>query len=380
MRISRKARACAVLTIVSVLVLSAFAASASALPARFWGAVPQAQLSKEQFARLHRGGVDSIRVPLQWSGLQSTKDGPINWGGVDATIENAALNGVEVLPFFSGAPKWAVPLAPVPNAGTAKAPAHLPASGAAAGAWSRFLRAAVERYGPAGDFWAEHPAVPERPVRIWQIWNEENFDFFVARPNPAEYGQLVKVSYSAIKGVDSGAQLVLGGMFAKPKGGQRKTGNHTAPNYFASYFLEQMYKRTPGIKTKFSGVALHPYTNKYQELTPEIEEFRGALKASGDAAKGLWITELGWSSQPPPANRLENVFAKGVAGQNTQLKGAFSLLSKMQAKWRLQRVYWFSVDDASETCNFCNGSGLFGDGFTPKPSWYTYVKFAGGTP
>ena len=65
--------------------------------------------------------------------------------------------------------------------------------------------------------------------------------------------------------------------------------------YFASDFLDLMYETTPGIKAKFNGVALHPYTGKYQELTPEIEEVRAVQKAHGDAAKALWITELGWS-------------------------------------------------------------------------------------
>ncbi len=35
-------------------------------------------------------------------------------------------------------------------------------------------------------------------------------------------------------------------------------------NYFATDFLTQMYKTTPGIKSKFNGVALHPYAGHYQ--------------------------------------------------------------------------------------------------------------------
>ena len=49
-------------------------------------------------------------------------------------------------------------------------------------------------------------------------------------------------------------------------------------------------------------------------------------------------------------------------------------------KWKLKRVYWFSVDDQTGVCNFCDGSGLFAQGFVPKKSWFAYVKFAGGTP
>ncbi len=374
MHIAAKARACAALLIATVLVLSVFAASASALPARFWGVVPQATPSQEQFERLQQGGVDSIRIPVDWSSLQPTKGAIVDWAGIDLLIEHAAKSNIEVLPFVTGAPTWAVPLATVPGT-SGKAPAHLPTTGPAATAWRGFLQQAVARYGPNGVFWATHPAVPVHPIRAWQIWNEPNFKYFVAHPNPAEYGKLVKLSYTAIKGVDPGAQVVLAGLFALPKGCRTEP---KPKSVCGPAFLEQMYKKNPGIKSKFNGAALHPYTAKYQDLTVEIEEFRKVLAKNKDAAKGLWITELGWSSKPP--NPSVNVFAKGVAGQATQLKGSFALLQRNQAKWRLQRVYWFSVDDQPGACNFCDGSGLFAKGFKPKKSWFEFVKFAGGTP
>jgi hypothetical protein len=139
-----------------------------------------------------------------------------------------------------------------------------------------------------------------------------------------------------------------------------------------------MYKTNPGIKSRFQGVALHPYVARYRQLPAEIEELRGVMTREGDAAKSLWVTELGWSSEPPQGP--SNVFAVGVAGQARELKGAFTLLKADAAKFRLKRVYWFSVDDAPETCNFCNGSGLFKKGFVPKKSWTEFTKFTGGTP
>ena len=361
---------------VSLVGLATFAAAAQAVPATFWGVVPQATPNDEQFQRLKRGGVDSARIPIEWGGVQPLKGGPLNWSGPDAVIARAAGAGVEVLPFLTGAPGWAVPIVFVPGTGkTAKAPAHLPAAGAAAGAWSNFVKAAVARYGPGGSFWAENPALPPRPIRTWQIWNEENFKYFVANPNPAEYGKLVKLSYAALKSVDPGAKAVLGGLFALPKGCLSKAKPKRI--YCATDFLDQMYEKTPGIKTKFNAVALHPYSYYYPELTPRVEEFRDVLAENKDAGKGLWITELGWSSQPPTPT---NLFAKGLGGQAAQLKGAFSLLTKGQVKWKLKRIYWFSVDDQAGTCNFCDGSGLFAQGFVPKRSWPAYVKFAGGTP
>ena len=108
------------------------------------------------------------------------------------------------------------------------------------------------------------------------------------------------------------------------------------------------------------------------------EEFRDVLIANHDAGKGLWMTELGWSSQHPTREQL---LRQGqAAARRAQLKGAFRLLTASRRSGRSPRVYWFSVDDASGACNFCDGSGLFGPDFIPKTSWYAFTHFAGGRP
>jgi hypothetical protein len=369
-------RACTV-ALAATAIFAVFASAARALPAGFWGVVPQSHLSGEQFQRLGNGGVESMRIPIGWGSVQPTKGGEFNWAGFDNQIEEAAKAGIKVLPFLSGAPKWAVPEKAVPGAGGLKAPARLPVSGAARTGWAAFLTAAVARYGPTGSFWSEHPSVPKRPIRAWQIWNEPNFKYFIAKPNPAEYGKLVKISYTALRAADPGAQVVLAGLFARPKGARTAKGKHKSLNWYASDFVSQMYRLTPDIKTRFQGVALHPYTIRAGELAPVTEEFRKVLVANKDSGKGLWMTELGWSSGKANSG---NLFAKGPAGQARELRTSFTILRNKQVKWKLKSVFWFSVDDAPGACNFCDGSGLFGEGFQPKPSWFSYVRFAGGTP
>jgi hypothetical protein len=350
------------------------ASPASALPANFWGVVPQVTPNAEQFQRLKAGGVESIRISISWSSVQPLRNGPFDFSGSDAIVAAAAAARIDVLPFLMNAPSWAVPSAVVPGGGGIRAPKFLPVrNGTQRSGWSRFVAEAINRYGPRGTFWTANPGLPKRPIRVWQIWNEANFKYFVARPNPAEFGKLVKLSYGAAKAADSGAKIVLGGLFARPIEAEIKQGPPQA--YFAADFLEQMYRSTPGIKSKFQGYALHPYTGSYKNLTSRIEEVRQVLKANHDASKGLWITELGWSSQPP---RAGNSFAKGLGGQAAQLKGAFQLLRAKQHKWHVQRVYWFSVDDLKGACNFCDGSGLFAKGFKPKPAWNAFVGFTGG--
>jgi len=356
---------------VAAIGLAVAAAPAAAVPKTFWGVVPQATPSTEQFQRLQRGKVGSVRIPIPWNAVQPIQGAVPDWRGVDAFVRGAAIAGIDVLPFVSGAPAWAVASDPSISS---HPPVTLPVkTGAQRAAWSAFLTMAVERYGPGGRFWAENPTVPPRPVRAWQIWNEENFFYFVSRPNPVDYGKLVKLSDTAIHAIDPGAKVVLGGMFAYPK--EARSRRKPPKAFFATTFLEKMYEGTPGIKSRFDAVALHPYTGEFKALTPQLEEVRATLKEAEDPGKPLWITELGWSSQPPSGG---NSFAKGPSGQAKQLKGAFTLLRQRSAKWRIQRVYWFSVDDQVGVCNFCDGSGLFGPGFVPKPAWSAYVKFTGG--
>jgi hypothetical protein len=347
------------------------AASALAVPADFWGVVPQVSPSAQELQRLKRGGVDSIRLPISWGGVQPTRNGGFDWSSTDSVVAAAVAARIEVLPFLSTTPQWAVPVDH-----RFGSPKFLPVrSGRQRSGWKQFVTQAILRYGSRGTFWTENPQLPRRPLRLWQVWNEPNFKYFVAQPNPAEYGKLVNLTYAAAKSADPQAKLILGGLFARPI--EATFAARPKQAYFAADFLQQMYASTPGIAAKFQGVALHPYTGSFKNLPSRIEEVRRVLVRNHDAAKDLYITELGWSSEPP---RQGNSFAKGVGGQARELKGAFGLLRANQRKWHLQRVYWFSVGDYVGLCNFCGGSGLFRNGFKPKPAWNAYVRFAGGRP
>jgi hypothetical protein len=344
-------------------------ASALALPRDFWGVVPAEAPGEEQLATVARGGVETIRVPFNWGSVQDSRGAEPDWSSTDTAVKNADRAGLDVLPFLAGPPEWAIAREGVSGV---RAPISLPVKTAEQRqGWREFLRLVVFRYGPGGSFWAENPELPARPIRTWQIWNEENYKYFVARPSPSQYGELVKNSFAALRSADGGARIVLGGLFARPKGGSSKVTPKRA--YFATDFLERMYRTTPGVRSKFAAVALHPYSPSYTQLPEEVEELRAVLKQEHDAGKALWITELGWSSGHPSAANGHNQFEKGVQGQRRELVGAFKLLKANQRAWHLQRVYWFSLTDAPETCNFCDGSGLFGEGFSPKPAWNAYV-------
>ena len=351
------------------------AASAAALPSSFWGVVANEAPSTATAETLAGGGVESLRVSINWAAVQSSEGAEPNWSTVDPTVRAAAEAGLTVLPFLSTPPEWAVSYEGIGNG--SKAPRSLPVQTAAQReAWREFLRLAVFRYGPGGSFWSENPLLPERPIRIWQIWNEENFKYFAARPSPSQYGQLVVQSYADLRSADPAARIVLGGMFGEPAGGSHPAkAGQIKRSYFASDFLERMYRTTPGVRGKFLAVALHPYVYSYKQLTREVEALRAVLKKERDPGRALWITEMSWSSEKPSAANGHNGFEKG-ANQTREMAGAFKLLEANAAAWRVKRLYWFSLTDAPGSCNFCDGSGLFTEEWAPKAAWSTYKRFA----
>ncbi len=147
-------------------------------------------------------------------------------------------------------------------------------------------------------------------VKAWEVWNEPNaMDFWsgsnlregtdvqVALEHAADYAALLNAAYDALKAADPSA-VVLGGSLA---------------GCDADY-LEALY----AAGAKFDALALHPYTkanpfNGGIAYGPEqsdaadplsqvwsfktgIESIRAVMAAHGDADKGLWFTEFGWSS------------------------------------------------------------------------------------
>jgi hypothetical protein len=336
-------------------------------PKGFFGIGPQTILTDKDVEYMKAGGIDSVRWPLPWGAIQPTANGGYAWAGFDEVVEVAARQGLHVLPFVYSTPRW-----------IARKYTTLPVdSGKAKKAWAAFLAAAVKRYGPGGDFWREHapgvvqyePAISKAlPIRDWQIWNEANFFYFAYPASPQRYARLVQVSGPAIKRVDPGAKVILSGLFGDPTAGGPK-------GMPAAKFLEILY-RSPGIKSRFDGIALHPYAVDAETLEELVEALHEVTVENRDRVP-LYITEMGWGSE----NNFKQVaFEQGIRGQVTQLKDSYRYLMEDRRRLNLKQVYWFSWKDIPDTCTFCDSVGLFREGtrFHPKPAWRAFINITGG--
>jgi hypothetical protein len=337
-------------------------------PKGFFGIDPQGTLTDEDALYMKAGGIETVRWPLAWNGVQPTARGPYNWAAFDPVVEVAARHGLKVLPFIYGTPSW-----------IARKYTKLPVDSARARkAWSTFLEACVHRYGPGGEFWAQHaPGVQYVPeialplaIRTWQVWNEANFFYFAYPVSPQRYVKLLKISTPAIKRTDPGAKVILSGLFGEPTA----KGARGMP---AAKFLETIY-RTPGIKRYFDGIALHPYAAFAQDLEVMTETLHEITLENHDRVP-LYITEMGWGSQ----NDFQQVaFEQGIRGQVKQLKAAYGYLLENRHRLDLKQVYWFSWKDQRESCSFCDSVGLFREGerFHPKAAWRAFIGLTGGRP
>lgn len=335
-------------------------------PRGFFGIDPQSTPTDADAAYMKAGGIDTIRWPLAWGGVQPTRKGGYHWEGFDEVVEVAARHGMSVLPILYGVPPW-----------ISRKYTTMPIdSGVARKAWIGFVEAAVKRYGPGGEFWAQHaPGVQyetvlprQVPIRQWQVWNEANFFYFAYPVSPGRFTRLLKITSPAIKRIDPSAKVILSGLFGEPTA----TGKKGMP---AAKFLAAVY-RTPGIKSYFDGIALHPYAAFPEDLEELVEALHDVTVENHDRVP-MYITEIGWGSQ----NNFQQVaFEQGIRGQVKQLKAAYGYLLENRNRLDLKQVYWFSWKDLKESCTFCDSVGLFREGtkFHPKPAWRTFVSLTGG--
>jgi hypothetical protein len=353
-------RAKALLPLLLTVVFLLAPAAAQAVPRGFFGIVPQTPLGDRDFARMRSGGVETIRLVASWAAIQRSPRSDYDWSSMDAAVADAARNRIGILPVLGTSPNWA-------TGNWRRMPVD---SGRQRRAWAEFVRAGVERYGPGGEFWAEHaPGTPQplppTPIRAWQIWNEENFFYFVKPVSPGRFARLLAVTRPAIRGADPGAEIVLGGLFGSPRQNPPRAMD-------AVDFLRQLYRKG-GVKANFDAVALHPYAADVTELRRQVEEVRAEMARHGDRRAGLYITEMGWGSAFNPRTVA---FEVGPRGQARELRGAYGYLLANRNRLRLRQVDWFTWKDVPGSCNFCDSSGLFrrGESFRPKPAWRAFVQ------
>jgi hypothetical protein len=342
----------------AVLALMAPAARAY-LPPGFIGISPQTAANSADFKLMRQAGVDNVRLPLDWSQIEGRS--PLvsepNWASFDRDVELAAEAGIQVTPFVLGTPDW-----------VASQPIDLPVGSSwQRWAWTSFLREAAERYGGGGSFWREHPDLPYLPIRMWEIWNEENIVTFADHPDPARFAVLIRISGRVLHRTDPGSKVIIGGFFGRPL--------QIPPNVASGDFLSRLY-RARNVKPYFDGVGLHPYVADARAMAAQLANLHRIMRLHHDGQTPLYVTELGWGSSSGPTR-----WERGLYGQAQEMGEAFRILSRGRLRWNVGGAWWFTWADSDEgVCGFCRSAGLLTERRRAKPSWYRFNAWTGGDP
>lgn len=339
-----------------------------------YGVVPQdgALPSRGDLDRMPRAGIDSVRLMASWAAAEPSP-GTYEWGALDAMVRETTNRGLSPYLFLYGTPQWAARDDGHGCTGGGCA-VFAPSSPATRAAFAAFAGAAAERYGPGGDFWApsEYGQTPchcsrPRPVRVWQVWNEQNSPkYFAPRADVGGYASLLEESAEAIKRADPGAEIVLGGMWGPRNAGAAVT---TVRRY-----LTELY-RVPGIEESFDAVAVHPYARTSGRSLDQVEATRRVIRRAGDPGAGLWVTELGWAAKGPKSNP----YVKGLRGQARLLARTLGKLDRRARSFRLRGVFWYSWRDKAKgdsICDWCAHAGLRARDGSAKPAWRAFARVA----
>lgn len=213
-------------------------------------------------------GGTTVRMDIMWYWVQPTSS-TFDWSRVDYMVAGAEARGLTVFGILLSSPPWAS-LGGVNQVST-----------------DRPRTAAL--YGTFAGAVAEHYA---GRISAYEIWNEPNGrEAFSPNPDPAFYAEMVRAAHPAIKAADPAATVVVGALGPAP----------TADGLIDPVtFLTGMY--AAGAQGFFDALSFHPYDFDYTlapssiwDTTPmrRMIEMHAIMKANGDGAKKIWISEYG---------------------------------------------------------------------------------------
>jgi hypothetical protein len=310
-----------------------------------------------QWDAMASSGVETVRTVFDWSAAQPGGRGTeFNFDRSDGVVRRAALRNLDVLPVVIYSPKWARAYR---NRFTSPPKSRSD--------YITYLAALVERYGPDGTYWVDHPELPKRPVREWQIWNEPHLPAYWDAPERGPFGYarsyplLLKASYNIVKSLDPGAKIVLAGITQR-----------------AWEEIEVLYQR--GIRPYFDVAALQIFPQTVRRAVKATALYRAALNRRGDRRKPIYLTEITWPASKGKTEPIKLQAQDTPRGMATKLGQMYAKMAGRRTALGLGKVFWYTWSSpyGRGGSNF-HYTGLLrydGNVFTAQPALGAYQRSA----
>ncbi len=289
---------------------------------------------------------------FQWRLIEGAGKGIFDWSEADRVVKASNDAGVKIIARVDFQPSWAR------------------ADGASNGPpdnyqdYGDFIYALVNRYKTGS---------PYGHIDAIEVWNEPNLsrEWGNQKPDATQYVALLKTAYIAAKRADPSVTVISAGL------SPTETWDNTAtPD---DIFLQQMYDA--GAKNYFDVLGAHGAGYKAPpEMSPaqvaadpsygghrfftfrRVEDLRAVMVKNGDAAKQIWLTEFGWTSdQVHPAYSWYAVTEqqkaqyivdayKWAADNWAPWIGVMTLWNLPDPSWTTDREeYWWSIANPDGT-------------------------------
>jgi hypothetical protein len=213
-----------------------------------------------------------------------------------------------------------------------------------------------------------------------ELWNEaDDANFWHPGPDPAAYAALLRASYPAIKAANPAVKVVSTGMVANDYD-----------------FLRALYAH--GAKGSFDAVAVHtdtacltaPPTFYYREPNRRIgrfaftgyRELHVLMRRHGDGRKGIWMTEIGWSTASTAPNSCVDGGRAGTKAAGVSEPDQARLLTEayrcLAADRYVKVAFWFDLQDVGSGPSYADHLGLMRPDGSLKPAYAALQALHGG--
>jgi len=285
------------------------------------------------------------RFDFRWNAIEDPQ-GSFNFAPHDSVVARDVANGIDVVGILGSTAHWAAPGCHV----TSQAAAVQAALRDAAGGAPLFPMAVDDDYWwrpcpPSGlnlpwdhpnNVWGTYVYTTvthfKDDVHVWEIWNEPDLGQTFWSGTPAEYAQLLKVGYQAVKAADPAATVLFAGL-----------AYWSNPSYYASVLDElAILPDAAASDYFFDAMSLHLYSNVYN-IRPVASDIYANM-ASRVGPHPIWLTETGvplWDEWPP--NTPESLRTNRATGEEA---AAYAIQGFAEARAiGIERFLWFRNHD-----------------------------------
>jgi hypothetical protein len=278
--------------------------------------VEEAKL-RRTLALVRDAGIGWIRQEFPWDDIEIHGKGDFQdrrtspsksaWDKYDRIVNLTNEYGLRLVARLDTVPAWARP----PGSTFTYPPTNLDDYG-------DFVAAVVGRY--------------RSKIRYYQIWNEPNlaFEWGEQNINAAAYARLLQVAYTRAKSADPDCVIIAGALAPTIDPGPR--------NRSDVLFLEEMYRDGAAgyfdvLSTMAYGLRSGPDDRRIADQDVNFSRpilLREIMVRHGDAAKPIWLSEMGWNALPSDFPETPRY---GRVSEAQQARYTVRGLQCIQAEW-----------------------------------------------